>query len=157
MGKTPDEMGPMTMLLSGVTVIGMLTLLIGLCLMGYWGFLKAPDQIPRPQPTALPQPALTAKLLPDRAAGSAPSVTEHTTERLEASQAPIPARDAIVRQIYEFVRMAWVTLLTGGCGLLAYFGLRLLWSLWNSRPSPVVTTDAAAASGPDHETASRST
>ena len=83
----------MVTLLSWVTGIGMLILLIGLCLMGYWGFLKASNMILLPKPTALPQAALTTKLPPERQPEPMPSVTEHTTERLEASEAPIPARD----------------------------------------------------------------
>jgi hypothetical protein len=93
MGKPPDEMGPMVTLLSGATGIGLLILLIGLCLMGYWGFLKGPDMTPWPQSTALPPAALAAKLPPEQPPELMPSVTEHTTEPLDASEVPMPARD----------------------------------------------------------------
>jgi len=94
MGEASGVVDPaMSTLLSGVTGVGMLILLIGLCLMGYWGFLKASNMILLPKPTALPQAALTTKLPPERQPEPMPSVTEHTTERLEASEAPIPARD----------------------------------------------------------------
>jgi hypothetical protein len=34
----------------------------------------------------------------------------------------------IIRQIYDVVQTAWAALLTVGLGLLAFFGVRLLWS-----------------------------
>jgi hypothetical protein len=48
----------------------------------------------RPKPAARPQAAPTAKLPPERRPEPMPSVTEHTTELLEGSEAPAPASTA---------------------------------------------------------------
>jgi predicted lipid-binding transport protein (Tim44 family) len=76
-----------------VSQIGALIFMLGLGFMIYSRFLPKASADPQSaQPTALPQAQPTTKLPPDRRAEPMPSVTEHTTDLLQTSEAPTPAR-----------------------------------------------------------------
>jgi len=92
----PDAAG-LIPLLAGVTGV---PLFAGLLLIIYSFFLpKASADRPSPQPTARPQTEPTTKLPPERRAEPVPSVTEHTTVKLEAPK--YEASRQVVRESKE--------------------------------------------------------
>ena len=80
--------------------IGGVILLVGIGLMIYTRFLpKAPAYRQPPQPTALPRAEPTSQLPPERHPEPVPSVTEHTTVRLETPEYEPPRQT--VRRLKE--------------------------------------------------------
>jgi hypothetical protein len=75
--------------------VGLPTLFVGLCIIGYWGYVSLFKPVARHRLslTALPQAPSTVSLPPERHLEHAASVTEHTTERLEVADAQDRAYD----------------------------------------------------------------